>query len=152
MANGKITQVIGPVVDVEFAPGEVPPILYALTVTNPSIDDTEDNLVLEVAAHLGENTVRAIAMDSTEGLVRGLEVKNTGDAIQTPVGAEVLGRIINVVGQPVDGKGPIVAIAPRRPTPTRRQVSKLSKRASRSWIFFVPTQKAERSDSSAVPA
>jgi F-type H+-transporting ATPase subunit beta len=109
MANGKITQVIGPVVDVEFAPGEVPPILYALTVTNPSIDDTEDNLVLEVAAHLGENTVRAIAMDSTEGLVRGLEVKNTGDAIQTPVGAEVLGRIINVVGQPVDGKGPIVA-------------------------------------------
>lgn len=107
MAKGKITQVIGPVVDVEFEPGDVPPILYALTVTNPSIDDEEDNLYLEVAAHLGENTIRAIAMDSSEGLVRGMDVTNTGAPIQTPVGEEVLGRIINVVGKPVDGKGPI---------------------------------------------
>jgi F-type H+-transporting ATPase subunit beta len=94
---------------VEFAPGEVPPILDALTVSNPEISDEADNLVLEVAAHLGENTVRSIAMDSTEGLVRGMEVKATGDKITTPVGEGVLGRIINVVGNPVDGRGPVKA-------------------------------------------
>ncbi|HYB98339.1 MAG TPA: F0F1 ATP synthase subunit beta [Candidatus Limnocylindrales bacterium] len=107
MATGRITQVIGGVVDVEFPPGQVPPILQALTVTNPAIDETQDNLVLEVAAHLGENTVRAIAMDSAEGLVRGSEVKDTGNKIVTPVGDAVLGRIINVIGKPVDGGPPI---------------------------------------------
>jgi F-type H+-transporting ATPase subunit beta len=107
MASGKITQVIGPVVDVEFHAGEVPPILTALTVTNPAIDDQPDNLVLEVAQHLGEHTVRTIAMDSTEGLVRGFEAKDLGQPITTPVGEGVLGRILNVVGQPVDGKGPV---------------------------------------------
>jgi F-type H+-transporting ATPase subunit beta len=107
MVKGKITQIIGAVVDVEFAPGDVPPILDALTASNPAISDEPDNLVLEVAAHLGENTVRSIAMDSTEGLVREMEVKATGDKITTPVGEAVLGRIINVVGQPVDGKGPV---------------------------------------------
>ncbi len=107
MATGKVTQVIGPVVDVEFPADGVPPILNALTVSNPAISDEPDNLILEVASHLGEHTVRAIAMDSTEGLVRGLEVKDTGDKITTPVGEAVLGRIINVVGQPVDGLGPV---------------------------------------------
>ncbi|MBI5505491.1 MAG: F0F1 ATP synthase subunit beta [Deltaproteobacteria bacterium] len=107
MGKGKITQVIGAVVDVEFAPGEVPTILNALTVTNTAIDDLPDNLVLEVAAHLGENTVRTIAMDVTEGLVRGTEVTDTGDKIRTPVGDAVLGRIINVIGKPVDGGAPI---------------------------------------------
>jgi F-type H+-transporting ATPase subunit beta len=107
MGIGKITQVIGPVVDVEFRAGEVPPILNALTVSNPAIDDQADNLILEVAQHLGEHTVRTIAMDSTEGLVRGFDVKDTGKPITTPVGEGVLGRILNVVGQPVDGKGPV---------------------------------------------
>ncbi len=107
MGKGRITQVIGAVVDVEFAPGEVPTILNALTVTNSAIDDLPDNLVLEVAAHLGENTVRTIAMDVTEGLVRGAEVTDTGDKILTPVGEAVLGRIINVIGKPVDGGPPI---------------------------------------------
>jgi F-type H+-transporting ATPase subunit beta len=107
MGIGKITQVIGPVVDVEFHAGEVPPILTALTVSNPAIDDQADNLTLEVAQHLGEHTVRTIAMDSTEGLVRGFDVKDTGKPITTPVGEGVLGRILNVVGQPVDGKGPV---------------------------------------------
>ena len=107
MGKGKVTQVIGAVVDVEFMAGEVPPILNALTVTNPAISDEPDNLVLEVAAHLGENTVRAIAMDSSEGLVRGMEVSDTGDSITTPVGEAVLGRILNVVGEPVDGGGPV---------------------------------------------
>ena len=106
-AQGRITQVIGAVVDVEFEPGEVPAILHALTASNPAINDEADNLVLEVAAHLGENTVRAIAMDSTDGLVRGIEVTDTGDAIRTPVGEAVLGRILNVVGQPVAGGGPV---------------------------------------------
>lgn len=107
MGKGRITQVIGPVVDVEFSPGEVPPILSALLLTNPAIDDQEDNLTLEVAAHLGENTIRAISMDSTEGLVRGMPVTDTGDMIRTPVGEEVLGRILNVIGKPVDGLGEV---------------------------------------------
>src|SRR5512147_654346 len=95
--NGKITQVIGPVVDVEFPPGSLPEIYTAVVVTNPGIDSRKDNLVLEVAQHLGENTARTIAMDSTEGLVRGMEVKNTAAPINMPVGKEVLGRIMNVV-------------------------------------------------------
>ncbi len=107
MDMGKITQVISAVVDVEFESGNLPPIYNALTVSNPSISDEEDNLVLEVAQHLGDNTVRTIAMDSTEGLVRGMPAKDTGDVITMPVGKEVLGRIINVVGQPVDEAGPL---------------------------------------------
>ena len=86
MSMGKITQVIGPVVDVEFPAGSLPPIYNALRVSNPAISDLQWNLVLEVAQHLGENTVRTIAMDSSEGLVRGMEVKDTGDAIKVPVG------------------------------------------------------------------
>ncbi len=106
---GKIVQVIGAVVDVRFEEGKVPPLLTALTVTNPAIDDTEDNLVLEVMQHLGDNVVRCIAMDTTDGLVRGMPVKDTGNPIMIPVGKEVLGRILNVVGRPVDGMGPVQA-------------------------------------------
>jgi F-type H+-transporting ATPase subunit beta len=107
--NGKITQVIGPVVDVEFPPGALPDIYTALTITNPGIDARQDNLVVEVSQHLGENTARCIAMDSTEGLVRGMVAKNTGANISMPVGKAVLGRILNVVGEPVDEKGPVKA-------------------------------------------
>ena len=109
MSMGKITQVIGPVVDVEFPPGALPPIYNALKVTNPAISSLAWNLVLEVAQHLGESTVRAIAMDSTEGLVRGMDVQDTGDAIKVPVGLQTLGRIVNVIGEPVDEAGPIEA-------------------------------------------
>ncbi len=111
---GRITQIIGPVIDVEFADGGLPPIYNALNVSNAAISDEPWNLVLEVAQHLGEKTVRAIAMDSTEGLVRGQEVRDTGDVITVPVGEATLGRIMNVVGQPVDEKGPI-ATATRYP-------------------------------------
>ncbi|NPB08895.1 MAG: F0F1 ATP synthase subunit beta [Thermodesulfobacteria bacterium] len=104
---GKIVQVTGPVVDVEFPPGKVPKILDALRVTNPAIDDREWNLVLEVAQHLGDNVVRTIAMDTTDGLARGQEVMATGQPIVVPVGKAVLGRIMNVVGDPVDEAGPI---------------------------------------------
>src|SRR3954470_10990243 len=106
---GKITQVIGPVVDVEFPPNALPEIFTALTLSNPGISDKPDNLTVEVAQHLGENTARCIAMDSTDGLVRGQDVKNTGGPITMPVGKEVLGRILNVIGEPVDEKGPVKA-------------------------------------------
>ena len=109
MAEGKVIQVMGPVVDVEFPPGELPEQLMALTLTNPTIDDTQENLVIEVALDLGENTVRCIAMDTTDGLVRGQVVKSTGKPIQVPVGPATLGRIIDVVGRPVDERGPINA-------------------------------------------
>jgi F-type H+/Na+-transporting ATPase subunit beta len=106
---GKISQVIGAVVDVEFEPGKLPPIFNALRVTNPGIDDKEDNLVLEVAQHLGENSVRTISMDSTDGLVRGQAARDTGKQIVMPVGRKTLGRIMNVIGDPVDEMGPINA-------------------------------------------
>lgn len=104
---GKITQVMGPVVDVEFEPGKLPAILNACLITNPAISDEKDNLVVEVAQHLGDNVVRTIAMDVTDGLVRGMEVKDTGKAIMMPVGQASLGRVLNVVGRPVDGLGPV---------------------------------------------
>jgi F-type H+-transporting ATPase subunit beta len=109
MNTGRITQVIGPVVDVEFEAGKLPQIYHALKVTNPSVDDREWNLVLEVAQHLGENTVRTIAMDATDGLVRGQDALDTGKQIVMPVGPKTLGRIMNVVGEPVDEAGPIGA-------------------------------------------
>jgi len=104
---GKIIQVMGPVVDVQFTSGNLPEIYHALRTTNTTISSEKENLVLEVAQHLGENTVRAIAMDSTEGLSRGVPVRNTGEQISVPVGNSVLGRILNVVGEPIDGKGSI---------------------------------------------
>src|SRR5579871_3944408 len=98
---GRITQVTGAVVDVQFE-GELPSILNALHTENEG-----KRLVLEVAQHLGENTVRTIAMDSTDGLVRGQKVSDTGSPITVPVGPETLGRIINVIGEPIDERGPV---------------------------------------------
>lgn len=105
--EGQIIQIIGPVIDVRFNTGELPEILTALKVTNPMINDSEDNLIIEVAQHLGENSVRCIAMDTTEGIGRGTIVKNTKKPIVVPVGKGTLGRIINVVGCPIDEKGAI---------------------------------------------
>ncbi len=104
---GKISQVLGAVIDVEFEPGNLPPVLTALTITNPAIGDMEDNLVIEVAQHLGDNVVRCIGMDVTDGLQRGMQVKDTGSPIMMPVGEASLGRVLNVVGRPVDGLGDI---------------------------------------------
>jgi len=120
-ADGKVTQVMGPVVDVEFPPGALPEVYTALRTTNPGIDEREDNLVLEVAQHLGESTVRTIAMDTTEGLVRSQAVRNTGNVITVPVGPGTLGRIMNVIGEPVDERGPMkcdVRWPIHRPAPT----------------------------------
>src|SRR3979490_2846585 len=105
--TGRITQVIGAVVDVQFK-GALPAILNALETQNGG-----RRLVLEVAQHLGESTVRTIAMDATEGLVRGQKVTDTGTAIMVPLGECTLGRIINVIGEPVDEAGPVKAVARR---------------------------------------
>ena len=104
---GKIIQVMGPVVDVDFKDSSLPEIYTALRVTNKLIDDQEWNLVLEVAQQLGSKRVRCISMDSTEGLQRGQDALNTGDKITVPVGKEALGRMMNVVGEPIDEAGPI---------------------------------------------
>lgn len=109
MNTGKITQVLGAVVDVEFAAGQLPSILSALKVSNPGIDDGDDNLTLEVAQHLGNNVCRTIALDTTDGLVRGMDARDTGDVIRMPVGEATLGRVMNLLGQPIDEEGPINA-------------------------------------------
>src|SRR5436189_647622 len=120
MNMGKITQVLGAVVDVEFSDSALPPIYNALKVSNPAISDVQWNLVIEVAQHLGENTVRCVAMDTTEGLVRGTDAMDTGAGITVPVGEETLGRVLNVIGKPVDEQGPVNAKKSypiHRPTP-----------------------------------
>ncbi len=103
MNKGKINQIIGPVIDLEFNENELPAIYNAINVKR----DDGSNLVLEVQQHLGENIVRCVAMDATEGLVRGMEAIDTGEQICVPVGPEVLGRLINVVGDPIDEKGEV---------------------------------------------
>src|SRR5512144_960883 len=110
MSEGRIVQVIGPVVDVEFEPGKLPAIYNALEVSGREMKDVfaySNRLVLEVAQHLGEATVRTVAMASTDGLVRGTKVVDTGQPISVPVGKGTLGRILNIVGEPVDKLGPI---------------------------------------------
>ncbi|MHB8281445.1 MAG: F0F1 ATP synthase subunit beta, partial [bacterium] len=121
MNEGILLQVKGPVVDVKFENGKLPAIYNALELTNPHINDKENNLVLEVSQHLGEDTVRCIALDSTDGLVRGMKVIDTGTNITVPVGKPVLGRIFNVIGEPVDELGPVNTTARlpiHRPAPS----------------------------------
>ncbi len=137
MANktGRITQVIGAVVDVQFD-GHLPAILNALETDNHG-----NRLVLEVAQHLGEATVRTIAMDTSEGLVRGQEVTDTGQLISVPVGDGTLGRIINVIGEPVDEAGPVVHKERRaihQPTPAYTEQSTEAPGAARSACSAAP--------------
>ncbi|HPM01618.1 MAG TPA: F0F1 ATP synthase subunit beta, partial [Candidatus Cloacimonadota bacterium] len=105
MIKGKVVQVIGPVIDAEFPEGKLPAIHNALTIQR----EGGKLLTLEVQLHLGENSVRAVAMDSTDGIIRGTDVTDTGNPITVPVGECVLGRILNVVGDPVDEQGPVKA-------------------------------------------
>jgi F-type H+-transporting ATPase subunit beta len=107
--EGYIKQVIGPVVDVEFPDGDLPQIYNALVTTNPAISNEQYNLVLEVMQHIGDRTVRTIAMDSTDGLKRGQKVYDTGAPIKVPVGKGTLGRVFDVLGRPIDGKGEVIA-------------------------------------------
>jgi F-type H+-transporting ATPase subunit beta len=130
--KGKIVQVIGPVVDVEFEGGRLPKILNALKVTNPGISSAKENLTLEVALHLGENTVRTVAMDTSDGLVRGMEARDTGAPIAMPVGPECLGRILNVIGDPVDGGGPITT---KKTSPIHRAPPAFTEQSTKVEIF-----------------
>ena len=128
MQEGKISQIIGPVVDVDFPEGRLPSILDALTITRP--DGTK--LVLETQQHLGEERVRTVAMESTDGLVRGLSVANTGRPIQVPVGPEVLGRMLNVVGEPIDGRGQVNS---KKSYSIHRQAPKFDEISTKAEMF-----------------
>jgi F-type H+-transporting ATPase subunit beta len=124
--KGKIIQVIGPVVDIDFSEGSIPAINNAIHIKRTTIEGVEGNLVVEVQQHLGESRVRTVAMDSTDGLIRGMEAIDTGTSIEIPVGQEVLGRLMNVIGEPIDEKGPIkteMSYSIHRPSP---DFSKLS--------------------------
>ena len=103
MKKGRISQIIGPVIDVEFSEGELPEIYNAIKI----IRSDQSVLILEVQQHLGENIVRCVSMDSTEGMIRGMEALDTGEPISVPVGPQVLGRLINVVGEPIDELGEV---------------------------------------------
>ena len=119
--KGKIVQVIGTVVDFRFPPDQLPPINGAIYVTNPAIDDRKENLILEVAQHIGDNTVRCIAMNTTDGLMRGQDAAYKGSQIEIPVGKEILGRVLNVIGAPVDNQGEVktaMTYPIHRPAPT----------------------------------
>jgi F-type H+-transporting ATPase subunit beta len=131
-SQGKIVQVIGPVVDVEFSGADLPEINTALRISNPSISDKPGNLVVEVAQHLGEHSVRCIAMDTTDGLVRGMPVENTKGPIMMPVGREILGRILNVVGEPVDERG---AVAAKKQLPIHRPAPKFVDQSVKVEMF-----------------
>ncbi len=125
-STGRVTQIIGPVVDVEFPPGELPEIYFALKISGKAPNGDELNITTEVQQHLGDNRVRSVAMDSTDGLTRGMDVTNTGAPISIPVGTPTLGRIINVLGEPIDEIGDIKADTYwpiHRPAPTLDQRS-----------------------------
>jgi len=132
VATGHISQVLGNVVDVEFGEGALPSILNAILVTNPALGERDGKMVLEVAQHLGENTVRCIAMDSTEGLVRGMPVTDSGGPIKVPVGPVTLGRLMNVTGRPIDEAGPI---ASDRSMPIHREPPTFAQQATEVEIF-----------------
>lgn len=109
MNQGKIVQIIGPVVDIDFSDGELPSIYNAIRIPRVTVEGKEEDLICEVQQHLGENRVRTVAMDSTDGLVRGMIAYDSGKPIEVPVGPEVLGRLLNVIGEPIDGLEPIAA-------------------------------------------
>ncbi|MEE9224613.1 MAG: F0F1 ATP synthase subunit beta [Bacteroidota bacterium] len=126
MNEGKIIQVIGPVVDIEFSDGKLPAILNAIRIPRVNTEGKEENLIVEAQQHLGEDRVRAVAMDSTDGLVRGMKAYDTGQPIEVYAGPELLGRLINVVGEPIDGLGPVKAkkkYSIHRPPPEFDQLS-----------------------------
>src|SRR5512139_2236179 len=135
MNTGKVIQVIGPVVDVEFPPGQLPNIYNALKVTqaeNKTAGKPAVNITLEVAQHLGENRVRGVAMSTTDGLTRGMDVQDTGAPISVPVGRETLGRLINVLGEPVDEKGPLKT---KKTYPIHRPAPKLEDQETKTEVL-----------------
>lgn len=132
MNEGRIVQVIGPVVDVEFSGGQIPPVLNALRIPKRTPEGKDEILVCEVQQHLGEDRVRSIAMDSTDGLTRGMRVEDTGSPITVPVGPEVLGRILNVTGEPIDELGPVVS---KKHYPIHREAPKFASLSTKKEMF-----------------
>ena len=129
---GKVVQIMGPVIDVEFKHSELPPIYTALKLTNQLISNEKWNLIVEVAQQLGGNRVRCIAMDSTEGIKRGEDALNTGEGITVPVGKEALGRMVNVVGEPIDEGGPV---ATEMRWPIHREAPKFVEQSTKLELF-----------------
>lgn len=129
---GKVVQIMGPVIDVEFKDSGLPPIYSALKLTNHLINDEQWNLIVEVAQQLGGNRVRCIAMDSTEGIKRGEDVLDTGEGITVPVGKETLGRMVNVVGEPIDEAGPV---ATKMRWPIHREAPKFVEQSTKLELF-----------------
>jgi F-type H+-transporting ATPase subunit beta len=126
MTEGSIIQIIGPVVDIDFPSGKLPSILNAVKIPRVNVEGVQEDLIVEVQQQLGEDRVRTVAMDSTDGLVRGMKAYDLGGPISVPVGPKVLGRLINVIGQPIDSLGPIEAKAYypiHRPAPSFEQLS-----------------------------
>jgi F-type H+-transporting ATPase subunit beta len=111
MTEGSIVQIIGPVVDIDFPSGKLPSILNAVKIPRVNVEGLQEDLIVETQMHLGEDRIRAVSMDSTDGLVRGMKAFDTGGPITVPVGPKVLGRLINVIGQPIDALGPVEAKA-----------------------------------------
>jgi F-type H+/Na+-transporting ATPase subunit beta len=130
--NGRILQVIGPVVDIEFQNGHLPKILNAIRIPRTTVEGVEEELIAEVQQHLGEDRVRTIAMDSTDGLVRGMEAFDTLQPITVPVGPETLGRLLNVIGQGIDGLGEVKTA---KKYPIHRDPPKFKNLSTRSEIF-----------------
>ncbi len=130
--EGTVVQVIGPVVDIDFSEGYLPKIYNAIKIPRKNIEGIEEELVVEVQQHLGENRVRAVAMDSTDGLVRGMKAIDTGETITVPVGPETLGRLINVIGDGIDGKGPITAT---KRYPIHRHAPKFTNLTTKQEMF-----------------
>ena len=129
---GKVVQIMGPVIDVEFKDSELPPIYTALKLTNQLLSDEKWNLVVEVAQQLGGNRVRCIAMDSTEGIKRGEDALNTGEGITVPVGKEALGRMVNVIGEPIDEMGPVPT---QQRWPIHREAPKFVEQSTKLELF-----------------
>jgi F-type H+/Na+-transporting ATPase subunit beta len=130
--NGRILQVIGPVIDIEFENGHLPKILNAIRIPRTTVEGVQEDLIAEVQQHLGEDRVRTIAMDSTDGLVRGMEAIDTTQPIMVPVGPETLGRLLNVIGQGIDGLGEVKTA---KKFPIHREAPKFKNLSTRSEIF-----------------
>ncbi|MGE5457255.1 MAG: F0F1 ATP synthase subunit beta, partial [Methanococcaceae archaeon] len=130
--EGSVVQVIGPVVDIDFAEGYLPQIFNAIKIPRTSVEGKAEDLTVEVQQHLGENRVRTIAMDTTDGLVRGMKAIDTGAPITVPVGPETLGRLINVLGQGIDGLGEIKA---KHSYPIHRDAPKFKNLSTKQEMF-----------------
>ncbi|MBI2428982.1 MAG: F0F1 ATP synthase subunit beta [Ignavibacteriales bacterium] len=132
MNKGKIVQVIGPVVDIDFSEGNLPEVLNAIKIPRTNVEGVQEELVVEAQQHLGENRIRAVAMDSTDGLVRGMECIDTGNPIMIPVGPNTLGRLINVTGHGIDGLGEIKGV---KEYPIHRPAPKFDELTTQKEMF-----------------